>query len=251
MNFAVAVALGAAGNLFIADLYNNRIRKIWTSGTITTVAGNGAQNSQSGQGTYSGDNGPATSAGLNIPYGAAVDTSGNLLIADLYNNRVRKVSSSGTITTVAGNGQQNFSGDGGPATSAITGQPYGLAVDAVGNLFVADFGNDRVRKVSSSGVITTIAGNGNPGFSGDGGTAASAQLNYPKGLAVDAPGPRQQHAGRAAPRPGSQIWGVGGFLSEELLQAAVPRAEDSRGQRARSEAFAKGVRKHQTCGTDC
>ena len=186
LNFPVAVALDAAGNLFIADLYNNRIRKVSTSGIITTVAGNGAQNSQSGQGTYSGDNGPATSAGLNMPYGVAVDASGNFFIADLYNNRVRKVSSSGTITTVAGNGQQNFSGDGGPAISASLAQPYGIAVDALGNLFVADFGNVRVRKVSASGVITTIAGNGNPGFSGDGGSAASAQLNYPKGLAVDA-----------------------------------------------------------------
>ena len=188
LNFPVAVAVDASGNLFIADLYNNRIRKVSAGGTITTVAGNGAVNSQSGQGTYSGDNGPAISAGLNLPYGVAVDGSGNLFIADLYNNRVRKVNTAGTITTVAGNGQQGFSGDGAQATAASLAQPYGIAVDPSGNLFIADYGNDRVRKVSSTGVITTIAGNGNPAFSGDGGQAAAAQLNYPKGLAADASG---------------------------------------------------------------
>jgi uncharacterized protein (TIGR03437 family) len=185
LNFPTAVAVDAGGNLFIADLYNNRIRKVSGSGIITTVAGNGAQNSQSGQGTYSGDNGPAASAGLNMPYGVAVDASGNLFIADLYNNRVRKVSPSGTITTVAGNGNQGFSGDNGPATAASLAQPYGIAVDTSGNLFIADFGNDRVRKVSASGTITTAAGNGNQGFSGDGGPAISSELNYPKGITVD------------------------------------------------------------------
>lgn len=186
--FPVAVALDASGNLFIADLYNNRIRKVSTTGTITTVAGNGAKNVQSGLGSYSGDNGPATSAGLNYPYGVAVDAAGNLYIADLYNYRVRKVSTSGTITTIAGNGQSGFAGDNGPATSAQLDEPFGIAVDTSGNIFFTDYGNDRVRKISASGTITTVAGNGTPGFSGDGGAATSAMLAYPKGIAVDAAG---------------------------------------------------------------
>jgi formylglycine-generating enzyme required for sulfatase activity/sugar lactone lactonase YvrE len=186
LNFPVAVAVDASGNLFIADLSNNRVRKISASGTISTVAGNGA--AQGGRGGSTGDGGPATSASLNFPSGVAVDASGNLFIADLYNYRVRKVSAGGTITTVAGNGAAGYSGDGGPAASAKLTEPYGLALDASGNLFIADYGNTRVRKVSASGTITTVAGNGNVGFSGDGGPAASAELNYPKGIAVDASG---------------------------------------------------------------
>jgi len=188
LNFPVAVAVDAAGNLFIADLYNNRIREVSAAGIITTVAGNGASNAQSGQGAFSGDGGPATSAGLNGPFGVAVDAAGDLFISDLYNNRVRKVSASGTITTVAGNGTQGFTGDGGPATAAQIAQPYGIAVDGSGNLFFADFGNTRVRKVSASGTITTVAGNGTPGFTGDGKTGTAAELNYPKGIALDASG---------------------------------------------------------------
>ena len=243
--FPVAVALDASGNLFIADLYNNRIRKVSTTGTITTVAGNGAKNVQSGLGSYSGDNGPATSAGLNYPYGVAVDASGNLYIADLYNYRVRKVSTSGTITTIAGNGQSGFAGDDGPAISAQLDEPFGIAVDtsgnifsyaitattgcgrspqaapsrlsramaplaspvtaglrlrrilaypkgiavdAAGNLFIADFSNSVIRKVSAHGTISTVAGNGSFGYSGDGGPATSAELDFPPGVAVDAAG---------------------------------------------------------------
>ena len=182
------VAVDASGNLFIADLYNNRIRKVSAGGIITTVAGNGVTNPQSGMGSFSGDGGPATSAGLNAPRGVAVDTSGNLFIADIYNNRIRKVSASGIITTVAGNGTTGFSGDGGPAISAALDFPYGIAVDTAGNLFFTDYGNNRVRKVSASGTITTVAGNGTQGFTGDGGPATSAELNYAKGLAVDASG---------------------------------------------------------------
>jgi len=186
--FPVAVALDAAGNLFIADLYNNRIRKVSTTGIITTFAGNGTKNIQSGLGSYSGDNGPATAAGLNYPYGVTVDAAGNLYFADLYNNRIRKVSTIGTITTIAGDGQTGFTGDGGPATSAQLDEPFGIAVDAAGNVFFTDYGNDRVRKISASGTITTVAGNGTAGFSGDGGPATSALLGYPKGIAVDASG---------------------------------------------------------------
>jgi uncharacterized protein (TIGR03437 family) len=175
------VAVDASGSLFIADPFNNRIRKVSASGIITTVAGNGTQG-------FSGDGGPAISAFLNNPEGVAVDASGNLFIADSGNSRIRKVSASGIITTVAGNGSGSFAshpGDGGPATS-VPLSPFGVAVDASGNLFIADSGNGRIRKVSASGIITTVAGGGNGSFSGDGGPATSASLQGPFGVTVDA-----------------------------------------------------------------
>jgi uncharacterized protein YjiK len=175
------VAVDAAGNLYIADWVNPRVRKVSTSGTITTVAGSGTYG-------FSGDGGPATDAGLSSPYGVAVDAAGNLYIADAGNSRVRKVSTSGTITTVAGSGTFGFSGDGGPATDAGLNSPVGVTVDAAGNLYIADSGNHRVRKVSTSGTITTVAGDGTFGFSGDGGPATNASLNIPYGVAVDAAG---------------------------------------------------------------
>jgi uncharacterized protein (TIGR03437 family) len=176
------VAVDASGNLFIADQTNSRIRKVSPSGIITTVAGSASFG-------FSGDGGPATSAELSLPASVAVDASGNLFIADLFNNRIRKVSAaSGIITTVAGNGDFSFSGDGGPATSAALAQPTGVAVDASGNLFIVDFENNRIRKVSANGIISTVAGNGTQGFSGDGGPATSAELNYSSTVAVDASG---------------------------------------------------------------
>jgi sugar lactone lactonase YvrE len=132
------------------------------------VAGNGTPG-------FSGDNGPATSAQLYGPDGIAVDSAGNLYIADSVNNRIRKVSN-GIITTVAGNGTAGFSGDNGPATSAQLYSPSGLAVDSAGNLYFADGANYRIREVSN-GVITTVTGNGTPGHSGDNGPAANATIN--------------------------------------------------------------------------
>jgi uncharacterized protein YjiK len=175
------VAVDAAGNMYIADSGNNRVRKVSTSGTITTVAGNGSYG-------FSGDGGPATNASLSYPTGVAVDAAGNLYIADRNNSRVRRVSTSGTITTFAGTGMFGFSGDGGPATGAMLHNPYGVAVDTAGNLYIADYFNSRVRKVSTSGMITTVAGNGFFGSSGDGGPATSASLSYPSSVAVDAAG---------------------------------------------------------------
>ncbi|MGV3559149.1 NHL domain-containing protein [Larkinella arboricola] len=175
------VAVDTQGNLFIADLDNQRIRKVSSGGIITTVAGNGTYGS-------GGDGGPATSAGIGSPYGVAVDKQGNLFIADGSNNRIRKVSPTGIITTVAGNGTYGFSGDGGPATSAQLSSPSGVAVDAQGNLFIADASNYRIRKVATNGLIYTVAGNGPIGDSGDGGPATSAQLNLPTGVAVDSQG---------------------------------------------------------------
>ena len=174
----IGVAVDSAGNLYIADSSNDRIRKV-TNGVITTVAGNGTLG-------FSGDNGPAISATLNAPNGVAVDSAGNLYINDCGNYRIRKVTN-GVITTVAGNGTLGFSGDNGPATSAQLNSPSGVAVDSAGNLYIADFGNNRIRKVSN-GVIATVAGNGTQGFSGDNGPATSAELSYPEGVAVDSAG---------------------------------------------------------------
>ena len=151
------------------------------SGTITTVAGNGTAG-------YSGDGGPAASARLNNPSAVYVDGSGNLYIADYYNQRVRKVDPSGTITTVAGNGSSGYSGDGGPATSARLNYPRDICVDGWGNLYIADVLNYRIRKVDSSGTITTVAGNGSRGFSDDGTPATSASLSTPWGVSVDRSG---------------------------------------------------------------
>ena len=175
------VAVDGSGNLYIADAGNNRIRKVTAAGIITTVAGNGLSG-------FSGDGAAAISAQLATPYGVKVDGSGNLYIADAGNNRVRKVSASGIITTVAGSAVSGFSGDGGAATAATLDGPVGLAIDGAGNLYIADNNNHSIRKVSVSGIITTLVGNGTSGYSGDGGNATAAQLKNPIGVVVDASG---------------------------------------------------------------
>jgi hypothetical protein len=173
------VAVDGVGNIYIADQYNNRIRKV-SSGTISTIAGTGV-------GGFSGDNGAATSATLNHPTALAVDGAGNLYIADTDNHRIRKISGT-TITTVAGDGEQFFAGDGGAATAAGLDSPNGVAVDGTGNIYIGDTHNQRVRVVNTSGVISTLAGNGSKSYGGDGGTAANASLARPRGLSVDAAG---------------------------------------------------------------
>jgi trimeric autotransporter adhesin len=175
------VAVDTAGNLYITDYQNNRIRKVTAAGVISTVGGNGTKG-------FSGDGGPAFAAMLNYPEGMAVDTAGSLYIADTNNNRIRKVTAAGEISTIAGNGNWGYSGDGGPATIAWLNSPTGLAVDTAGNLYIADYANHRIRKVTVGGIISTVAGNGSPGFSGDGGSATAAQLNCPNAVAVDAAG---------------------------------------------------------------
>ena len=171
--------------MFIADYFNNRVRKVVVStGIITTFAGTGTR-------SYSGDNGPATSATLNYPQGVAFDAAGsNLYIADRYNHRIRKVTvSTGIITTIAGTGTGSYSGDNGPATAASLCDPLQVTLDAAGNVFIADYYNYRVRKVTvSTGIITTYAGTGTASYSGDGGAATSAALHWPYGVAVDVSG---------------------------------------------------------------
>ena len=179
------VALDAAGNLYIADTRNYRIRKVDSSGVITTIAGTGEYG-------FNGDGGLAIDAQLSGPHNVAVDGDGNLYIADRDNNRIRKVDSSGTITTIAGNGPSVahgiYGGDGGPAVDAQLYFPSDVALDAAGNLYIADKGNHRIRKVDSTGTITTIAGTGEYGFGGDGGPAIDAQLSSPSNVALDAAG---------------------------------------------------------------
>ena len=175
------VAFDAAGNLYVGDQLNDRVRRVARDGTVTTVAGDGRF-------AYGGDGGPATSASLASPLELAVDAGGALYIADVDNHRVRRVAPDGTITTVAGNGTRGFSGDGGPATQASLAEPTGLALAADGTLYIADFANHRVRKVTLDGTITTVAGTGVAGFSGDGSPATAAQLAEPASLAVDREG---------------------------------------------------------------
>jgi uncharacterized protein (TIGR03437 family) len=179
LTFPLGVAADAQGNLNITDY--NCVRKVSAGGIISTVAG------AAGAG-YSGDGGPASSALLNNPRPVAIDVQGSLYIPDRLNYRLRKVSAGGSIATVAGNGTASYSGDGGAATDAQFNGPWDVTVDAQGNLFVSDSGNHRIRKVSTDGTVTTVAGNGTAGFSGDGGPALSAQLNFPRGLAVDTRG---------------------------------------------------------------
>ena len=184
------VAVDAAGDVFIADTVNNVIRKISVAtGDISTVAGGKAVIACGTDEGFDGDGGPATSAELDRPQGVFVDSSGNIYIADTHNNRIRKVSTTGTITTVAGNGTGVSSGDGGAATSAGLASPTNVVVDASGNIFIAVSLNSRIREVAAgTGIITTVAGDGVAGYFGDGGLPTNAGLNHPGGVAVDSSG---------------------------------------------------------------
>ena len=214
-----AVAVDASGNAYVSDTYFNQVFRITPGGAISVYAGNG-------QPGFSGDGGPSTAAQLSIPRGLAVDSSGDLYIADSGNARVRKVSPNGGIstvalepygvswvavdragdlyisgghfifrvdpsgvsTTIAGTGTPGFSGDGGPATAAMLFAPRGLRVDSAGNVYVADSTNNRIRKITPQGIISTVAGSANGGFSGDGGLAVGADLLLPADVSLDAHG---------------------------------------------------------------
>jgi trimeric autotransporter adhesin len=166
------------GNIYILDTNNSRVRRVTSAGVIQAYAG-------TGQAGFSGDNGPATSALLNYPLGLAIDSRDNLYIADTSNHRVRVVSPDGTITTLTGSSIAGFSGDNQPASNGLLSQPSGLAVDSTGNLYIADTGNNRIRKVAPYGNITTVAGSAGAGFAGDNGPATQALLNTPRGVGVD------------------------------------------------------------------
>jgi sugar lactone lactonase YvrE len=172
------VEVDKIGNVYIADMNNSRIRKINTSGIITTIAGNGTIG-------FSGDGGLAISSVLGRPTGITLDSIGNIYFLDRDNNRIRKINTSGIITTIAGNGTIGYTGDGGNATLASFGNGFGISSDKAGNIFIADFDNQVIRKVNTSGIISTVAGNGIAGNSGDGGPAINAQLNFPNWVAVD------------------------------------------------------------------
>jgi sugar lactone lactonase YvrE len=181
LNSPIGLAFDAAGNLYVADYSNQAVRKVTPGGGISTLAGTGIVG-------YSGDNGPASQAQLNGPAGIAVDASGNVYVADSGNHVVRLVTPQGIISTFAGNGIATSSGDGGPATSASLAIPADIAIDSKGNVYIVDASANQVRMVNSSLVISTIAGTGTPGYSGDGGSGSKAQFNNSFAIKLDASG---------------------------------------------------------------
>jgi uncharacterized protein (TIGR03437 family) len=181
LNAPSGVAVDLEGTLYIADEQNHRVRKVSTSGVISTVAGTGAPASPL-------EGLSPTATPLTAPEGLFADPAGAVWIAEYFGNRVRKLIPGSAILTVAGNGAGGFNGDSLPATSAQLQTPGAAALSPSGDLYIADSGNNRIRKVTASGIITTFAGTGSPGYSGDGGQAASAQLNLPRGIAFDAAG---------------------------------------------------------------
>jgi uncharacterized protein (TIGR03437 family) len=172
------IAFDAQGNIYIADRFNHRVRRVTPSGTITTFAGTGVAG-------FSGDGGLAANAQLNQPEDIWIDAGGTVYIADSSNHRIRRVAVNGIITTVAGVGIDSFNGDGIPAVNAQLNRPTSLVVDASGNIFLADSSNQRIRRVAVNGIISTVAGTGVEGYSGDGGSATAATLRFPVGLAID------------------------------------------------------------------
>ena len=186
--FPITLAMDAQGNLYISDHLNDAIRKVDANGIITTVAGVGPSATWAkgpwvpGVQPKGGDGGPATQGVLESPWGITFDAQGNLYIADRDHHAIRKVDTNGIITTVAGTGQQGYSGDGGPATKARLNKPLGVVFDAAGNMFIADENNSRIRKVDTNGIISTVGGTGELGCSGNGGPATAAAMQNPHGF---------------------------------------------------------------------
>jgi len=172
------VIVDDTGNLYIDDAWNNVIRKVNTSGMIEPFAGNNMEG-------YSGDGGNAMLAELSKPFRIVFDKQWNMYIADSYNSRIREINSLGIITTIAGNGVASFAGDGGPGTASEIDMPYGLTIDDSGKIYIADTYNNRIREINTSGIISTIAGNGTSGYSGDAGPCTAAEINWPTGVSLD------------------------------------------------------------------
>jgi hypothetical protein len=181
INHPRGIALAPGGGFAFADAFGETVRRVWPDGTITTVAG-------TGEAGYGGDDGPSTAAALDLPHGVAYTSTGALLVADTLNQRIRSIAPDGTITTVAGTGVPGFSGDGGPAAQAQISSPRGIASLPGGGFLIPDSDNQRIRRVAPDGTITTVAGDGVRGFSGDGGPATQAELNEPFGVAPTADG---------------------------------------------------------------
>ena len=176
--YPTGIAIAKSGEIYFADQYNNRIRKIGTNGIISTFAGSDSAG-------YSGDGHIALAASFNLPASVAIDDAGTLYIADYGNNCIRQVNKKGLVSTYAGNGKEGYSGDGADASRALLSSPISLATDNNGNLFIADQGNNCIRKISRDGIITTYAGTGVAGYKGDGGPATKAQITLPSGVATD------------------------------------------------------------------
>jgi N-acetylneuraminic acid mutarotase len=250
------IFIDSSGSLYIADSENNRIRKIDTSGTIATIAGGG---DASGSST---DGGPAIDATLADPADVFVDGAGNVFIADLNNNVVRKVDVAGTITTIAGNSVGGFAGDGGPAAEAMLNFPRSILVDRSGELYIADTRNNRIRKIDSSGTITTVAGlAGSSGSTGDGGEATRARLNSPHGIFMDDTGnlyiaDRKNHSVRmidpsgkiTTVAGGGRTDGDGGPAIEAVLRDPVDVSVDGAGNLFIAELNGHAVRKVDVAG---
>ncbi len=251
LNTPAALAVDPMGNVYIADAFNHRIRQIAPDGAITTIAG-------TGEAGVTGDGGVAVDARLRSPLGIAIDGEGSIYIADTYNHRIRKVTPDGVISTIAGTGESGFGGDGGPATQAALAYPTSVAVAADGAIYIADTRNHRVRKLAADGTLTTVAGTGAAGFSGDGGPATIARLNSPRGVAVSSDGKlyivdRENRRIRMVDTDGliTTIAGTGssGFNGDRgdatlaTLRAPYGVAVDSRGNLFIADTFNHRVRK--------